>query len=198
MDESMFLQYCARFRAVYNIAWASILDLEGTRTRCLTILPSTLSPDEARVKGPNDFDIPSAHAGEVSWNGNTAARFLCKIWSDPELAPFESYLNRTNESFEAPIPGLPSYDSDKIIASKELKISGQFSLYRGIRIRKNGTKDNVVIKVFHRASDWDECKCRIDMLLHISGHPNVMSVLSFFETPEPAIIMNFIVGGDLR
>jgi serine/threonine protein kinase len=32
----------------------------------------------------------------------------------------------------------------------------------------------------------------------ISGHPNVMEVLDFFEVPMPAFIMRFVASGDLR
>ena len=35
-------------------------------------------------------------------------------------------------------------------------------------------------------------------LLKISGRPNVMEVLDFFEVPMPAFIMRFVACGDLR
>lgn len=93
---------------------------------------------------------------------------------------------------------LPVYDNGRIVAKKELKASGQARVYKGVMKDRDGSKKDVAIKVFKSTADWDECKQELMTLLKISGHPNVMEVLDFFEVPMPSFIMRFVAGGDLR
>jgi serine/threonine protein kinase len=93
---------------------------------------------------------------------------------------------------------LPVYDNGRIVAKKELKESGQARVYKGFMKEKDGTKKDVAIKVFKTKADWDDCKQELVTLLKISGHPNVMEVLDFYEVPSPAFIMRYVAGGDLN
>ena len=109
----------------------------------------------------------------------------------PELMLHDSFFSSFDDE-------LPVYDNGRIEAKKELKISGQARVYKGVMKEKDGSKKNVAIKVFKKKADWDECKQELMTLLKISGHPNVMEVLDFFEVPMPAFIMQFVASGDLR
>lgn len=93
---------------------------------------------------------------------------------------------------------LPVYDNGRICAKKRLKDSGQAQVYKGIMQGKDGSKQTVAIKVFKCKTDWDDCKQELMTLLRMSGHPNVMEVLDFYETPKPSFVMRFVAGGDLR
>jgi len=67
------------------------------RYKCITILPRELSPEEASAEIDDECEISAAHAGDVSSSGSTAANFMSKIRSDPELATFDSILDRRND-----------------------------------------------------------------------------------------------------
>jgi len=56
----------------------------------------------------------------------------------------------------------------------------------------------VALKVYRNAKDWNDCKDELKSLMRISGHPNIMEVIDFFEVPIPCVVMPFVNGGDLR
>lgn len=86
---------------------------------------------------------------------------------------------------ESPYPG--------IIYRRALKKSGQAQVYDAMRQGKR-----VAVKVFLEGDDQvDTYKTELRMLLQMSQHPNVVRVIDFFETPKPALVMEFVEGQDL-
>lgn len=77
---------------------------------------------------------------------------------------------------------------------KALKESGQAQVYDA---RKEGKR--VAVKVFNEGDDQiDTYKTELRMLLQMTRHKNVVKIIDFFETPKPAIVMEFIEGQDLH
>jgi Protein tyrosine and serine/threonine kinase len=92
-----------------------------------------------------------------------------------------------------PGSGLPQFGS--VVATRLLKKSGQANVYAGQKANYAG---EVAIKVFHNASDWDDCKAELMAIMKIPEHPNLVAIVDFFEVPLPCLVMNLISGGDLR
>lgn len=92
---------------------------------------------------------------------------------------------------------LPRYNHGKVYATKLLKESGQADVYEGMQVNNDNSKVEVALKIFRREEDWNDCKVEIMSLCRVSGHPNVMEVLNFFEVPKPCMVMRLIRGGDL-
>lgn len=103
---------------------------------------------------------------------------------------------------DAPPPpsgDLPTFDEGNCFATKLLKDSGQAKVYEGTMKGKRGGSDvKVAIKVYHDEKAWKECKEELKTMLRLSGHPNVIDVLDFYEIPKPCVIMRLVQGGDLR
>lgn len=108
-------------------------------------------------------------------------------------------------------PGLPAYPEPNVVQSpppsplphcpypdmcytRALTESGQAQVYAG---EKMSTKEKVAIKVFLGAgsSAGSTFRTELRMLLKMPEHPNVISVLDFFEYPRPALITTLIEGG---
>lgn len=70
-------------------------------------------------------------------------------------------------------------------------------MYEGVQVNNDNTKAEVALKIFRSEEDWNDCKEEIMSLCRVSGHPNVMEVLNFFEVPKPCMVMKLIRGGDL-
>ena len=92
---------------------------------------------------------------------------------------------------------LPNYSNGKVYATKLLKVSGQADVYEGMRVGSDGSTVAVALKIFRSEDGWNDCKGELMTLFKVSGHPNVMDVLDFFETPKPCMVMRLIPGGDL-
>ncbi|KAI0562314.1 Protein kinase [Gracilaria domingensis] len=77
---------------------------------------------------------------------------------------------------------------------RPLKESGQAQVFEATKDSKK-----IALKVYMDLSDQpeDSFKNELKMLLKMSYHPNVVTVLDFFEKPKPAIAMEFIEGQDL-
>eukprot|EP00177_Eucheuma_denticulatum_P000377 GFKZ01000643.1.p1 GENE.GFKZ01000643.1~~GFKZ01000643.1.p1 ORF type:complete len:684 (-),score=97.51 GFKZ01000643.1:1144-3105(-) len=82
-----------------------------------------------------------------------------------------------------------------IVYDGKLKESGQAQLWVG---RRAGHR--VAVKVFKGEEEGEATgvyKLELRVLLKMGRHPNVVEVLDFFETPEPALVMSFVEGEDL-
>lgn len=91
----------------------------------------------------------------------------------------------------SPLPHCPYPD---MCYTRALTESGQAQVYAGEKI---STKEKVAIKVFLGAgsSAGSTFRTELRMLLKMPEHPNVISVLDFFEYPRPALITRLIEGG---
>lgn len=78
-------------------------------------------------------------------------------------------------------------------ATKLLKESGQANVYLG---KQNNSQD-VVLKIYHKTTDWDDCSKEVIRLMELPEHDHVIRVLDFFEEPKPCVVMPFIAGCDL-
>lgn len=104
-----------------------------------------------------------------------------------------SSSNRSTTSDGCPYEG---YKYRKLLAN-----SGQARVYAGVS-EEDGK--SVAIKVFHvdDSSSLSEAlstyRTELKLLLRSSGHPNVVNVLAFFETPRPAVVMEMVPGENVR
>ncbi|KAA8492939.1 putative serine/threonine-protein kinase [Porphyridium purpureum] len=82
-----------------------------------------------------------------------------------------------------------------VTLTKLLKDSGQAKVYTGTFQGKQ-----VAVKIFKDTGDVSHAdfKTELRMLLKLGSHRNVISVLDFFESPQPAVIMTLVNGVDLR
>jgi len=55
----------------------------------------------------------------------------------------------------------------------------------------------VAAKIYQLATNVDEFKREVKILVKAGGHPNVMQVIEFFETPKPCLLMELIEGGSM-
>ena len=218
MDDSIFLQHCARLQKKYKL-------VKVTRSNDVMVAyvrPSKLEHRDACVTLRSEFTLPPVTEGDVQWDPATEARVRRQVGSggsggnDPNIrrhlveALIEGLLegNQPQTSGDTPPAAsatsssssqgsLPQYDGGRIRAAKLLKESGQANVYKG-SMDSRGQTTEVAIKVFHNEDDWRECKQELRTLLSIPPHPNVMEVLDFYEVPKPAFVMRFVNGGDLR
>lgn len=103
-------------------------------------------------------------------------------WEAPAMPP-----NGDNvpAGLSCPYPG--------IVYTRAIKEGGQGQVYAGWR-----GNEPVAVKVFLDQEGATEAyKTELRMLLKMSHHPNVVEVLDFFETPDPALVMRLIDGEDL-
>lgn len=84
-----------------------------------------------------------------------------------------------------------------ITYSRALKQSGQAQVYAG----RTSNGEDVAVKVFSKGSNPQDAretfKAELCILLKMDVHPNVVEVVDFFESPQPALITKFIPGEDL-
>lgn len=91
---------------------------------------------------------------------------------------------------ECPYPG--------IHFRRKLKESGQAQVYEA----RTTEGKRVAVKIFkdeegNGEEELETYKRELRMILPMSQHPNIVSVVDFFETPKPALVMDFIQGQDL-
>lgn len=102
-------------------------------------------------------------------------------------------------STSSSVPSSPTADIEcspypGIIYKKAMKKSGQAQVYVAEREGKK-----VAVKVFvDGEGQIDTYKTELRMLLKIPQHPNVVQVIDFFESPRPALVMEYIEGQDLK
>jgi len=91
----------------------------------------------------------------------------------------------------SPMPHCPYPD---MVYERALTESGQAQVYSG---KKLSTREKVAIKVFLGTGNAAGSTFRLElrMLLKMPEHPNVISVLDFFEYPRPALVTRLIEGG---
>ena len=97
---------------------------------------------------------------------------------------------------------LPVYNNGLIVATKQIKKSGQAIVYQGkfsTPSSDNNKTQDVAIKVYLcPRQGWEECQAEIDMFFQLrQQHANVMRILDFFAKPQPALVTPYIPGGDL-
>lgn len=113
----------------------------------------------------------------------------------PNRSPVTS---SSTSSTSSSIPSSPTADIERssypgIIYKKAMKKSGQAQVYVAER---EGQK--VAVKVFvDGEAQIDTYKSELRMLLKIPQHRNVVQVIDFFESPRPALVMEYIEGQDL-
>lgn len=75
----------------------------------------------------------------------------------------------------------------------KLTAGGQAKVYRGLR---KGEK--VAVKIFQNADDGlDELRIELEALYRMPPHPNVVSVVTYYERPKPALVTEFVEGMNL-
>lgn len=113
----------------------------------------------------------------------------------PNRSPITSF---STESTSSSLPSSLTTDIERspyngIVYKKALKRSGQAQVYLAER---DGQK--VAVKVFlDGEGQIDTYKSELRMLLKTPKHPNVVQVIDFFESPKPALVMEYIEGQDL-
>lgn len=132
----------------------------------------------------------------VDHNGNGGTTYAIQVSSNEKTeSKWDEYFSHTSSTNKlrqstsgeenSPYPG--------IVYTKALKKSGQAQVYVGMR-----NEQKVAVKVFLDGADQIETyKTELRMLLKMSKHKNVVQVIDFFETPKPALVMEFIEGDDL-
>ncbi len=153
----------------------------------------------------NDDDLPKPIASALE------ARKQKRLNAEAEAAS-AAPLAHPKKPHKIPFsPGFPVYPEPNVVQSpppsplphcpypdmsytRALTESGQAQVYAG---EKLSTKEKVAIKVFLGAgsSAGSTFRTELRMLLKMPEHPNVISVLDFFEYPRPALITRLIEGG---
>jgi hypothetical protein len=95
-----------------------------------------------------------------------------------------------------PALDMPTYAGGNVVATELLKNSGQAKVYRGQMV-DGAVKTSVCIKVYHSSDDWQAAQKEIMAIVRIPNNDHVISVLAFYESPLPCLVMPLIEGRDL-
>jgi len=88
MDDSMFLQYCARLQGKYNLL-KTFYSSDQDKVRVAHIIPSRLSYEEAKISFESKIPLPPVSSGAVDWSVETQRRVLLGISPSDSTTPTE-------------------------------------------------------------------------------------------------------------
>lgn len=184
LDAHSFEQFSHFLHGRYGSA-----DLTRTQQDGISIITINVKPLFYRPKRPRQHPRQKRHAVPAQplpiSPASTSASSAGSVTSVPASPGGTIQLN--------PLGEICMYEGFTYV--RKIAESGQAKVFSCTR---NSDGFPVAIKVFRVDKDSTEVyKSELKLLLKMGAHPNVVSVLNYFESPSPALVMPLVNGSEL-